>query len=143
MAESDANKNDNASVNKSTIGEGGEVKKGVETESHKTNNSKTSQTKTTEDNKSEGPQRMKNISTKMDQKIVDSIKKLCNEFKDGEDASKIAEALYKMLEKDHPKGWCVFAGAHFYGLCTHKDNMCIEFEIDDFRVGCFQTYVPE
>ncbi|KAM0675267.1 hypothetical protein GVAV_001092 [Gurleya vavrai] len=78
----------------------------------------------------------------MDENITKLIEDKCETFKINEEASKIAEELYTMLEKNFPKGWCVFVGSHFYGLCVHEEKFCMEFEIDDFRVGIFKTYVP-
>lgn len=88
------------------------------------------------------PKRIKLLNTQMNENIIKCIEEECKGIKENEDASKIAEKLYKMLEKKFPKGWCVFAGSHFYGLCVHEENHCLEFEIDDCRVGVFKTYLP-
>lgn len=93
------------------------------------------------DKKSES-KRIKLLNTQMSENIIKCIEEECEKISKDEEASKIADKIYKMLEKKFPKGWCVFAGKHFFGLCVHESNHCLEFEIDDIRVCVFKTYLP-
>lgn len=139
MAKTIESKMDNASEKSSAKEDNKSVK------SKESTKAKESTKSTISSKKSEVPEekkRLRKITTEMNEDIVQAIKDKCEQFKMNEDASKIAEELYKMLEQNYPKGWCVFVGSHFYGLCVHEEKFCMEFEIDDYRVGIFKTYVP-
>ncbi|KAF7682548.1 hypothetical protein TCON_2227 [Astathelohania contejeani] len=54
----------------------------------------------------------------------------------------MADALKRGLEKNFPKGWNVFVGGHFVGVCTYEEGYCIELTVGDYIIVAFKSYIP-
>lgn len=92
--------------------------------------------------KEEKKERIKNFTSEAEENIIKCVKETCEKIKEGEQANKIGEIFQKALEKNFPTGWNVIVGSHFFALCVHEEKMCIQFEIDEFRVAIYKSYVP-
>lgn len=101
--------------------------------------------KSKKDQKPKEPAKEKRIDAlkgSMKPNIMEFIEEECDKIKKGEDVNNIVDRLQKALEAKFPKGWCVYAGSHFFGRIVYEEDHCVEFDIDGYRINVFKTYVP-
>ena len=55
---------------------------------------------------------------------------------------KVGETLKKSLDEKIGKGWVVFAGKHFTGVCPYIKGTMLELEADGNIFIIFQTFCP-
>ncbi|KAF7701653.1 hypothetical protein CDIK_0637 [Cucumispora dikerogammari] len=57
--------------------------------------------------------------------------------------SQLAKGLNGYLCEKYGKGWNVFIGSNYYGLCSYEEKNYLEFEAVGFRVIIFKVFCPQ
>lgn len=88
------------------------------------------------------PIKPKLIKSDMSEKRKDEIFEYLEKLDKRIPPAMLVRGLNGFLTDNYEKGWSIFIGSNYYGLCSYEEDCYLEFEAVGFRIILFKTFCP-